>query len=62
VWQAGKRDVAKSQFVEPIDIERLKIDCLSVVMCPLLAQLKTGFFSVFLLRLFTVLPSEQGKP
>jgi hypothetical protein len=30
-----------------IDIERPKIDCLSVVMCPLLAQLKTGFFSIF---------------
>jgi hypothetical protein len=27
-----------------IDIERPKIDCLSFVMCPLLAQLKTGFF------------------
>jgi hypothetical protein len=27
------------------DIERLKIDCLSFVMCPLLAQLKIGFFS-----------------
>ncbi len=30
-----------------IDIEGPKIDCLSVVMCPLLAQLKTGFFSIF---------------
>jgi hypothetical protein len=30
-----------------IDIERPKIDCLSLVMCPLLAQLKTGFFSIF---------------
>jgi len=30
-----------------IDIERPKIDCLSVVMCPLLVQLKTGFFSIF---------------
>ncbi len=33
--------------VSSIDIERPKIDCLSVVMCPLLAQLKTGFFSIF---------------
>jgi hypothetical protein len=41
---------------------KAKIDCLSVVMCPLLAQLKTGFFSIFLLRLFTVLISKQGKP
>ncbi len=32
---------------EHIDIERPKIDCLSLVMCPLLAQLKTGFFSIF---------------
>ncbi len=30
-----------------IDIERPIIDCLSFVMCPLLAQLKTGFFSIF---------------
>ncbi len=29
-----------------IDIERPKIDCLSV-MCPLLVQLKTGFLSIF---------------
>ncbi len=28
-----------------IDIERPNIDCLSFVMCPLLAQLKIGFFS-----------------
>jgi hypothetical protein len=32
---------------KPIDIERPKIDCLSFVMCPLLAQLKIGFFSFF---------------
>jgi len=30
-----------------IDIKRPKIDCLSFVMCPLLAQLKIGFFSSF---------------
>ncbi len=30
-----------------IDINRPKIDCLSLVMCPLLAQLKIGFFSSF---------------
>jgi hypothetical protein len=30
-----------------IDIERPKIDCLSFVMCPLLAQLKIVFFSSF---------------
>ncbi len=33
--------------VRIIDIERPKIDCLSFVMCPLLAQLKIGFFSLF---------------
>jgi hypothetical protein len=37
-----------------IDIEAQKIDCLSFVMCPLLAQLIIGIFS-FLLQLFTVL-------
>jgi hypothetical protein len=30
-----------------IDIEFAKIDCLSLCMCPLLAQLKIGFFSSF---------------
>jgi len=30
-----------------IDIERRKIDCLSFVMCPLLAPLIIGFFSFF---------------
>jgi len=30
-----------------IDIEGAKIDCLSLFMCPLLAQLKIGFFSSF---------------
>jgi hypothetical protein len=30
-----------------IDIKGAKIDCLSLFMCPLLAQLKTGFFSCF---------------
>jgi hypothetical protein len=33
--------------VATIDIDRPKIDCLSFVMCPLLAQLKIGFFSSF---------------
>ncbi len=33
--------------IKTLDIERPKIDCLSFVMCPLLAQLKTGFFSIF---------------
>jgi hypothetical protein len=33
--------------VKFIDIERPKIDCLSLFMCPLLAQLKIGFFSSF---------------
>ncbi len=33
--------------VASIDIEGAKIDCLSLFMCPLLAQLKTGFFSCF---------------
>jgi len=32
----------------PIDTERPKIDCLSFVMCPLLAQLKIGIFSSFI--------------
>jgi hypothetical protein len=30
-----------------IDIEGAKIDCLSLFMCLLLAQLKIGFFSSF---------------
>jgi hypothetical protein len=30
-----------------IDIESSKIDCLRFVVCPLLAQLITGFFSSF---------------
>jgi hypothetical protein len=30
-----------------IDIEGAKIDCLSLFKCPLLAQLKIGFFSSF---------------
>jgi hypothetical protein len=35
-----------STFLLPktIDIERPKIDCLSFVVCPLLAQLKIDFF------------------
>jgi hypothetical protein len=36
-----------SFFVIAIDIEGAKIDCLSLFMCPLLAQLKIGFFSSF---------------
>jgi hypothetical protein len=32
---------------QPIDIEGAKIDCLSLFMCLLLAQLKIGFFSSF---------------
>ncbi len=31
--------------ISSIDIERRKIDCLSFVVCPLLAQLIIGFFS-----------------
>jgi hypothetical protein len=34
-------------FVWNIDIEGAKIDWLSLFMCPLLAQLKIGFFSSF---------------
>jgi hypothetical protein len=34
---------------------KAKIDCLSFVMCPLLAQLIIAFFFLFLLRPFTVL-------
>jgi hypothetical protein len=41
--------------VGTIDIEGAKIDCLSLFMCPLLAQLIICFFSFFLLQLFTVL-------
>jgi hypothetical protein len=33
--------------VSPIDIEGAKIDCLSLFMCLLLAQLIIGFFSFF---------------
>jgi len=33
--------------IPPIDIEGAKIDCLSLFMCPLLAQRKKGFFSFF---------------
>ena len=33
--------------VASIDIEGAKIDCLCLFMCPLLAQLKIGFFSSF---------------
>ena len=40
---------------------RPKIDCLSFVMCPLLAQLKIGFFSSFLLLLFTFLMKQTRQ-
>ncbi len=43
----GNRDRIISICVLPIDIEGAKIDCLSLFMCPLLVQLKTGFFSSF---------------
>jgi hypothetical protein len=33
--------------VASMDIESAKIDCLCLFMCPLLAQLKIGFFSSF---------------
>jgi hypothetical protein len=36
-----------SSVVKSIDIESSKIDCLRFVVCPLLAQLITGFFSSF---------------
>ena len=42
-----------------IDIERRKIDCLSFVMCPLLAQLI--LFFLFLLQLFTVLMKQTRQ-
>jgi hypothetical protein len=34
-------------FIFTIDIKGAKIDCLNLFMCPLLAQLKIGFFSSF---------------
>jgi hypothetical protein len=37
----------RERFNKTIDIEGAKIDCLSLFMCPLLAQLKIGFFSSF---------------
>ncbi len=37
------------------------IDCLSFVMCPLLAPLVIVFFSFFLLRLFTVLMKQTRQ-
>jgi hypothetical protein len=49
----------KNKNVVIIDIERPKIDCLSLVMCPLLAQLKTRFFSIFFAA---SVYSKQGKP
>jgi hypothetical protein len=44
-----------------IDIESSKIDSLSFVVCPLQAQLITGFFSFFLLRQFTVLMKQTRQ-
>jgi hypothetical protein len=44
----GPASTKKKVFVFSIDIERPKIDCLSFVMCPLLAQLKIGIFSSFI--------------
>ena len=45
-----------------IDIKRPKIDCLSLVMCLLLAQHKTGFFSIFCCGCLQYYRSKQGKP
>jgi hypothetical protein len=42
-----------------IDIERPKIDCLSFVMCLLLAQLKIGFFSFFAAAVYST--NEANK-
>jgi hypothetical protein len=42
-------------LIQCIDIKGAKIDCLSLFMCPLLAQLIIGFFSLFWLQPFTVL-------
>jgi hypothetical protein len=39
--------ISLSLMVLTIDIESSKIDCLRFVVCPLLAQLITGFFSSF---------------
>jgi hypothetical protein len=42
-----------------IDIERHKKDCLSFVMCPLLAQLIIGFFSFFAAAVYST--NETNK-
>ncbi len=48
IWdRAIKQSLVEINTILTIDIERPKIDCLSFVICPLLAQLKTGFFSSF---------------
>jgi hypothetical protein len=47
-------------MVDPIDIERPKIDCLSFVMCPLLAQLKICFF-YFILPVAVYRTNEANK-
>jgi hypothetical protein len=39
--------VVNKGIITPIDIEGAKIDCLSLFMFPLLAQLIIGFFSFF---------------
>jgi hypothetical protein len=39
--------IVAKMCTEPIDIEGAKIDCLSLFMCLLLAQLKIGLFSSF---------------
>ncbi len=41
------QNVSIGLWVGIIDIKRQKIDCLSFVMCPLLASLVIGFFSFF---------------
>ncbi len=45
----------------PIDIERLKIDCLQFGMCPLLALGFQGFFFLFLMRPLTVLMKQTRQ-
>ncbi len=58
---SAKCDFCIWNEADPQITKGAKIDCLSFVMCPLLAQLKIGFFSFFLLWLFTVLMKQTRQ-
>ncbi len=47
MYQPCNDNTTDQTSIEHKDIEGAKIDCLSLFMCPLLAQLKIGFFSSF---------------